>query len=220
MNFLTTSVPIEDFLPQVLAATLDEKGETSLPSNAAISYIRSAAIEFARRTNILKHTIRVDLQCGLREYVLETTGCETVIGVTSARYEDWYEEDCGTFWSFGGINFQLDNGILKLNHAPKEDIPGGLILEVITVPNRDACTLDSRLFDQWHDAIVNGALSNLYMMPSRPWSSVSRADYSRRLFNEAIGMATVSRVMEGKRGPLKMRLTNSWRPSYTRQHTW
>lgn len=220
MKFLKTKVPIEDFTPQLLAATIDSEGKTSLPESAATSYIRSAAIEFARRTQILKNDITVDLQCGLKEYPLETDDCEKVVAIVCAQYENWMEEDCGCAWSFGDVRFQLDDGILHIDPAPNEDIPGGLKLKVVTIPNRDACELDSRLFDEWQDAIVEGALSRLYSMPSRPWSSMSRSDYSRRLFNEAIGMANVSRVMSGHRGPLKMSMTNSWRPGKTRQNGW
>lgn len=220
MKLLKTTVPLEDFLPHVIAATIDNEGKTSLPENAAISYIRNAAITFARRTQILKDTIYVDLQCGLTDYPIETSDCEKIVSIKSAKFSDWEVEDCGLGWSFGEVNFKFADDVLRISPAPNKDIPRSLELEVVTVPNRDACELDSRLYDQWHDTIVNGALASIHAMPSRSWSSMSRADYLRKLFNEEIGEANVDRVMDGHDGPLRMSIARNWSRNCSRQYGW
>lgn len=211
MNLLKSTVPIEKFTPHVIAATFDEKGETSLPENAALSFIRNAAISFAEKTGILKETIKVDLQCGLSEYPIETRECETVIYVKSAKYNEFASEDCGNAWSWGNVDFTFNDDLLTIYPAPSQDVEEGLILEVVIIPKRDACELDSQFYNKWFDAVVNGALYELHLMPNRPWSSVSRADYRKRLFHEDIGRATVRDRLQGNPYPMKMSLSQNWK---------
>lgn len=210
MQLLKQTVPISKFTPHVIIATYDQNGDNPIPENVAESFIRNSAISFAEKTGVLTEKISINLQCGLSEYPIEVSDCNTVIGVKSAKLGDWYNEDCGCSWTWGEVQFTMIDDLLKIYPAPNEDIEDGLKLEVVIIPNRDACDLDAQLYDKWFDAIVNGALSELHMLPSRHFSSSTRADYRRKMFNEDVGRATMRRVLEGRREPLHVSPNPNW----------
>jgi hypothetical protein len=220
MNLLKQTVPLEKFLPHVLAFAIGDERTGALPDSAALSFIRNAAFTFAERTGILTQNIKVDLQCGLSEYPLDLSSCDTIIGVKHARFGDFETEGCGCFWSWGGVDFTFDDDVLSIYPAPTRDVEDGLDLTVIVAPNKDSCDIDATLYNKWHDAIVNGALSEIHLMTNQPWSSVSRADYRRRLFEEAISRATIRKVMKGRREPLHVSGNPDWFKCRTSQRRW
>lgn len=215
MQLLKQTVPISKFTPHVVVATYDESGDNPIPENVAESFIRNSAISFAEKTGILTEKISIDLQCGLSEYPLEVSDCNTIIGVKSAKFGEWSDEDCGFGWTWGGVNFKMIDDLLTIYPAPTQDFSNGLEIEVVVAPNRDACELDAQLYDKWFDAVINGALAELHMLPSRSFSSTTRGDYRRRLFNEDVGRATVRRVLEGRREPMYMRPNPNWQRSHS-----
>lgn len=202
MQLLNQTKPIEDFLPHILIHTRGNEESGGLPQDAAISFIRNAAIQFADKTSLLKRKIKVDLQCGLSEYPLDIPSCETITGVSYARYGNHEIQDCGCSWNWGNVYFEFDDDVLKIHPAPTKDVFDGLEVEVIVTPSRDACELDAQFYYKWHDAIIDGALSEIHSMPGQPWSSVTRADYRNRKFHEEISRFTIRKVLKGRREPL------------------
>lgn len=220
MKLLKQTVSLDKFVPHVLAFAIGNETSGALPESAAKSFIRNAAFNFAERTGIITQTIKVDLQCGLSEYPLDVSSCETIIGVKHARFGDFESEECGRFWSWGGVDFTFDDDVLTIYPAPTKDMDEGLELTLIVAPNKDACDIDATLYNKWHDAIVNGALSEIHLMTNQPWSSVSRADYRRRLFEDAISRATIRKVMNGKREALRVTGNPDWQKCRTSQNRW
>ena len=220
MKLNKQTVPYDKFLPHVLAFTIGDEQSGSLPENAALSFIRNAAFTFAEKTGIIRDTIKVDLQCGLDEYPLDVSSCEQIIGINRARLGNFETLDCGFNWSWGSVSFQFDDDVLKVWPVPTQDVEDGLELEVVLAPSKDACEVDTRIYDKWHDAIIHGALSEIHMMPGRPWSSVNRADYRRRLFNEEVSRAINRKVLNGNRQALSMQLDPNWRIGRTSQRRW
>jgi hypothetical protein len=220
MKLLKQTVPLDKFLPHVLAFAIGDEQSGSLPENAALSFIRNAAFTFAEKTGIIKDTIKVDIQCGMNEYPLEVATCEQIINISKARLGDFESDDCGIKWSWGNVSFQFDDDVIYIHPAPTQDIDLGLELEVVLAPAKDACEVDSRLYDKWHDAIIHGALAEIHMMPGRPWSSVSRADYRRRLFNEEVSRAINRKVLKGTREPLKMAMNSDWQTGCSFGRRW
>ncbi len=220
MFLLNSTVSIDKFVPHIVANTFDENGGNSLPENVAQSYIRNSAISFAEKTGMITETIEVPIQCGMTCYPIESRNCETIIGVKSAKLENFESLDCGCNWSWGNVDFTFDDDQLYINPAPTKDDNQVIVLEVIVIPNRDACEVNSQFYDKWFDAIINGALAEIHMMPNRPWSSVSRAEYRRKLFNEDVSRATIRKVLQGKREPLKMRPNYDWTKRRNSQRRW
>jgi hypothetical protein len=58
-------VALDEFLPELQLLV------SGVPSEIAAAYVRTAAIEFAERSLVLKRDVHVDLQCGVQEYLLE-----------------------------------------------------------------------------------------------------------------------------------------------------
>jgi hypothetical protein len=220
MNLLKQTVPIDKFVPHVLAFAIGDESTGALPENAAKSFIRNAAFNFAERTGIITQEITLDLQCGLCDYPIEVSTCETIIGVKHAKLGNFESEDCGCSWNWGGIHFTFDDDVLRIHPAPTKDIEDGLRLTLIVAPSKDACDIDATLYNKWHDAIVNGALSEIHMMTNQPWSSVSRADYRRRLFEDAVSRATIRKVMNGRREALHAGPNPDWMTTCRARRRW
>lgn len=210
MHLLKRKVSLDKFLPHVLAHTAGEGNDNMLPEGAAKSFILNSAISFAERSGFLCETIKVDLQCGMSKYPIESLQDETIIGVNKARLGDLSSTDCGMSWNWGGVLFSFKDDMLEIYPAPTKDIPAGLEVEIVVAPSRDSCELDAQFYDKWFDAVINGALAEIHMMPNYPWSSVSRSDARRRMFNEDVGRSTVRRVMDGTREPLKIEMNRDF----------
>lgn len=217
MMLFKSTVPLSKFTPHVIVATFDQDGNNPIPESVAESFVRNSAISFAEKTGIITTKIKVDLQCGMSEYPLEVRDCDTIIGVKSASLNEFESEDCGFGWTWGDISFRLNDDVLEIYPAPSEDVLDGLSLELVIVPDRDACEIDAQFYDKWFDAIINGALAELHMIPSRPFSSTTRAEQRRRMFNEDVGRATVRRVLQGHREPMRITGNSNWQKCRTRQ---
>lgn len=220
MQLLKRKVSLDKFLPHVKANTIGSEEEGMMPDNVALSFIRNSAIAFAERSGVLTETIKIDLQCGLDEYPIETSDESTVIGIKSAELGDFNSQDCGLTWSWGEVMFEVEDDVLKIWPVPDKDIDRGLELEVVVAPSREACSVDAQLYTKYFDAIIDGALFEIHMMPNYPWSSVSRADYRRRQFDDKISKASVNRVLKGNRRPMKARLNSDWKTCRTYRRRW
>lgn len=218
MQLLDSTVPLSKFTPHIAIATYDGEGNDPLPDNVIESFVRNSAISFSEKTGVITKTVKIDLQCGLDCYPILLRGCDTIIGIKSAKMGDWCETECNSMsWSWGDVSFRLDDDVLHIWPAPTKDVHEGIELEVVVSPSRDACEIDAQLYDKWFDAIVHGALAELHALPSRSFSSTTRADYRRRMFNEEVGRATVRRVLQGSREPMRMSPNANWMKCRTRQ---
>lgn len=209
LQLLDKRVSVDKFLAHVMANAIGDEKTNMLPENAARSYIINSAIKFAEKTGILKRNIKVDLQCGLTTYPIEIADCETIILVEQAQYnnfcagpDDFFSSGHSCCWKWGEVRFTMEDDTLHINPAPTSDVKQGLELKLIVAPKRDSCEVDASLYEKWHDAIVNGALYNIHLMPNRPWSSMSRADYYKRLFDEDVSRATIRDSLHGVAQPL------------------
>ena len=210
MQLLNQTVSLEEFLPHVLAAVVGSEDGPTLPKEAALSYIRNSAINFSDKTGIIKRKIKVDLQCGLSEYLVETPDCETILRISDVSLGQFNcQPDCMS-WSWGEVDFQFDDDTLIICPAPKEDVEDGLYIEAIVAPSQDSCEVDYQLYSKWKDAIVNGALSEIHLMSNQPWSSLGRSDLRRKQFEEAVSKVTIGKMMQGKEETLRMRPNPMW----------
>lgn len=219
MHLLKQTANLEDFLPHILAATVGSEDGPSLPKEAAISYLREAAITFCEKTGIIKRDIYIDLQCGLSEYLLETLDCdETILRISEAHLGNFSSEPDCLCWSWGNVGFEFDDDMLKVSPPPSEDIQNGLHVKAVVAPAPDACKVDYQLYSKWRSIIVDGALAEVHLMSNQPWSSIGRSDLRRRQFNEAIERVKIGKLTKGmedrphRLGPNPMwRSRKSWR---------
>lgn len=214
IRYQTIKVPITKFIPHVIANTIGAEDEGMLPEAAALSFIRNAIIDFADRSGIITEKVCIDLQCGLSEYLIETPE-STIIGIKKAEMGEWahLNSENSFNWRWGEVKFEMEDDVINIWPTPTADVRDELKLELAVTPARDACEVDEVFYNKYFNAIIDGAMAEIHLMPNYPWSSVSRADYRRKRFEDAISKAVVRRVQKGNRRPLRMEPNMDWVPS-------
>jgi hypothetical protein len=216
MRLLVQTARLEDFLPHLLAAVNGQNTETTLPTQAAISYIRNAAILFCDKTGSLKRELNIDIQCGLSEYLIETPECDTILRISDARLGDFQAKPGCLCWNWGEVHFEFGDDLLRVSPPPSQDAERGLFVSAVVAPHRESCEVDYQLYSKYRDVIVDGALAEIYLMSNQPWSSLSRSDYRRRKFDEAVSRVSINRVLQGTEKTPSMRPNRMWMGSSRR----
>lgn len=173
---------LDEFLPHVMAMVMGDT-RPGLPSSVVLSYIRKSAIDFAKKSSVIRRTERIKLQAGLYQYPLVSDPIDERIYRLVRVYDDNGNEVCASF---------DDQTVILQGHGyvssdACEDVY--LNVEFVVIPTQKACGVDSILYDEWHDAIVSGALSSIHLMPQRPWTSGTASREQARLQSLAIGEA-------------------------------
>lgn len=140
----------ERWLPEVIVG-IDEPDE-----EIAASYVRSAAIEFAKGARVLQREITIELQPGVSTYPVFPYPEEQIIGVMAAKTESDSCKCSGLQGSLFGFGWQLDvaRNELHLTNAPSY---GVLQFLVWSAPSEDACVHDVFLYDRFRYDIALGA---------------------------------------------------------------
>lgn len=185
-------LPLTEFLPFVML------GCPGVPEPIAIAAIRLACIDFCQRSGWLERKTRIDQQKHVCEYPVWPDENEAIarlkevkIGCTcyTAATDSCCFDHCGT-------RFTVARGMLKLSKAPVCDEKNAIQIWFAAKPTQLACDVDASLFNDWHEAILNGTLARLYAVPGREWSSESFAETNRQNFNADISTARVQ-VLRG-----------------------
>lgn len=194
-------VNLDKFLPHVMVAVSAAEDQPQMGVQAALSFIRNAAITFAERSRIIQRQINIDAQADLEQYPLLLDDCEDIIQVDELCMGKYCVQgvkgSCGYFE--GAELFWFEDGCINLNCPPCEDMECYITGRFTVAPKRDACEVDAILYDRYHDYIVSGALAEIHTMPNRPWSSGVAADDRRRMFQDGIGLAKI-RHFQGHTG--------------------
>lgn len=175
---------LEEFLPHVMAMVQGDS-RPALPSNVALSYIRNSAIKFAQRSSVLRRTEVIEFQPNNDMYPLVDAPDEEHIFRIVKAYT-------GTQCCGNEFLATFDDGIICLPgyvvpSDPCEDLC--FTVEFVVTPTKKSCEVDEILFTEWHDAIIDGALEQIHLMPQRPWTSGTASRERQRNFNIAVGEA-------------------------------
>lgn len=180
-------ISFDVFLPHVMA-NVSGDSRAPLASNVALSYIRRAAIRFARETGIITRKEKIKPQSGVCDYPLRfNSENETVSSLVSATRNG----HC--------VRANVVDGVLNIpdmGHVGASCDPQEIVVEFSVIPTGMACHVDSLIYDLYHDAIVDGALEQIHLMPQQPWTSGAASDRRGRDFREAIGKAKVRRLQD------------------------
>lgn len=167
------------FLPHVMANVTGDS-RAGLPPNVALSYIRSAAIEFAKKSGILRRTERIMLQDGLQRYPLvDAPEEERVYRLSSVKRNGC---DYPATFDDSTVIFECPIGVTQ-------ECPEYIEVKYVVIPERSSCGVDELIFDEWHDAIVDGALEQIHLMPQKPWTSGGASQQRGLKFRMAAGDA-------------------------------
>lgn len=133
----------------------------------AASYVREAAIRFAKYTRVLQRQILIPLQQGVCSYPVEPYEGEQIIGVLGAGTDELPACECNGCSGFlpVGVRFVLDTArnIIHLEGQPGMGCCGDskvLRLLVWAAPSEDACFHDRFLYDRFREDITSGARRN------------------------------------------------------------
>lgn len=158
-------VPVENFLPGVMAVVTvtDNDSRDSLPSNVAIHYIQNAIIRLCKNANVFTKIAHLETQEGMNSYpfMFEDHICHYIIGVYNQPPAPGCEPcnvgTCG-----------LEDDMLYLHNCPGNSI---LYVKYSAVPKRGVCNVPDSIYQNYYDAVVDLALSELHLLPNKPWTS-------------------------------------------------
>lgn len=192
MQSLVERVPLDRFMPFVMAAA------QGLPESMAQAYVRQACIDFSTRSGILKRAVTFNLQPCVFEYPLfSPEDGEQIVRVSEVRVgraEYRGHRDRIVFFHFGR-RFTVSDGMLHLSHAPSEhEKPIPVEVRLRVSPTQDACDVDALLYDDWQQAIEDGALARIYQLPGYQFTALPLATQRGRSFDEQIVRARVRAV--------------------------
>ena len=177
---------LEEFLPHVMAMVQGDS-RPALPSNVALSYIRNAAIEFAKLSSVLRRTERIKIQDGNTAYPLvDEPDEEHIYRLVAVSRENGYLPPLRAHYEDSVL--YLDKG---QSYSTSDCEDQYMLVDYVVIPTRNACKVDDILYTDWHDAIVDGALSKIHLMPQRPWTSGVASRERDRAFRTAAGEARV-----------------------------
>lgn len=196
---------LNDFVP----LTLGLRGLVGVPAAIAEEAIRQAAIDLCDRGAVWEFRFTLQTQPRVHRYPLLIPEAASVVGIKSITLcDEVYVPDivgarmCGC----GGRSFTLYG--LRAIHVypvPDEEDPAYADIEIWLKPTIDACELPNLLYEEWADAIADGAASRLFAMPKQDWSNAGLTQRYAQMFQNDITRAKNKRVLGRTAGPLMMR---------------
>lgn len=151
----------EAWLPEVIVGVEDPDKEI------AASYVREAAIQFAKYTRTLQRQVLIPLQPDICTYPVEPYDQEQIIGIIGAGMDDKPACECNTKCTGyvpEGVRYTLD---VARNEIHIEGCPydgcnkcNTLRLLVWSAPTEDACDHDVFLYERFRQDITAGARWN------------------------------------------------------------
>lgn len=172
--------------------------------------VRMAAIEFCKRTHILRERIAFNT-VATQDYVTLTPAGGDVARVYRVMIDDTILEPTrrADFDEDGDPGQPLEYYVEPPNTLrlyPVPDAVYAVVAHVSVNPDRDATTLDDVLYSNWRDVIAAGARSKLMLMGGQPWFKPDAAELDNAIFQTAIDRAAHKRATGNVGAPLRTRL--------------
>jgi hypothetical protein len=177
-------------------------------------FLRNAAIAFCNATNYITEDLpAVSVLAGDTDLTLTVDSSEEIVSVTQA-YADGrplepvseiqLQRDVGEWKSRTGTptHFLSNNNVIRLYPTPSADL--SLLVTVSKRPSRTAVTVDDRLYAEWREAMVSGALSGLMMTFGQPFSDPTMAAVFRASFNDWIVGAQAKAFKKTSYAPMRV----------------
>ena len=192
-----------------------------LPDDMLLHYIRHSAIEFATRSQLVVQEHCIDIQPCVAEYDLHLTDQERFISFQDKTVNDGCpsmsacsdkssceETECNGYvitWSAPRQRLML---------SPEPSRASKLCLKIAVAPSLIACEFDPRLINDNYKGILYGALTALHAVPPTRTKKkkvcknrfdISLVPYYEHKFQREITAAGIDRLLNQKRGLVKMR---------------
>jgi len=196
---------LADFIP----LTLGLRGLIGVPPALAEGAIRQSAIDLCDRAGCWPFTLVVQTQPRVHDYPLLIPEQSNPVGIKSVSVgsQSYYPDIYGArLCGCGGSAFALHGmRAIHIRPVPDEEDPAYATVELWLKPTQDACELPTVLYEEFVDAIANGAASRLFGMPKQEWSNAGLMQRFLLLFQADITRAKNKRVLGRTPGPLMMR---------------
>lgn len=193
-------VALDEFVPYVLPSVPEA------PEEMVAHYVRMAAIDFCRKTHVVKATVTFDLQKGVSDYCFDCIeGLKPFtlnsVCVGSSKIPALRETPCPGPRCAYGYSYNGEYDVLVFP-APKCDVPKGLSIEAVMQPDQDACELPRILYEQYAEALADGALHRMLSLPTSDWFNASVAGVHMRRYINAVTQAKLLVARRNVNGPL------------------
>ncbi len=177
------------------------------PSDALIQQaLSNAARKFCDETHAWRETLwPMRFRDGCTDYPLETDEDDVeIVRVVTVEYNSaTYAEDRYTIVEDEG------DVIFRLATAPSSDDDTALLeITVALRPTLYAVRIPKNIRATYGPSIADGALSELFAMPQRPWTDLSQAALHARLFQQGTALEKIQRFAGTKKplGPQRFQL--------------
>lgn len=182
------------------------------PQTMQISALRQAAIRFCEQSLAWKYDHPdIAIIPGSAKYLFDPPGGTAVHTIVYAEFNNnpletrLMERDISR-WHLRlttGVPEYVLGGPVSLTLVPMPDVAGPLKLKVVLKPTPTADGIDDDIFNEYHEAIVHGALSKLMLSPKKPYTDVVMANYHAQMFLINTACAGVRESKSHNRAPLE-----------------
>lgn len=196
---------LEDFLPMVLPYAPGCAGPI------AEAAIRQAATEFCDRTDCWVQDLdETPTEAGLTDYELELDGQATMTRLIRVRVSG-RDIPCVRRGDLPGnpevsplsVAIAIDRATLRILAAPTVDgLP--ILVTAVLAPSSRAVRLDDSFARPNANAIANGAIARLQMMPGKQYTDLRSAQTFEAKFTSAINSAKARAFYAGAHAPARV----------------
>lgn len=209
------------FLPYVQPYVL------ACPKPVMRQAIVDAAIDFCEQTHIIQQILDpLSLEAGTREYELSMPSRQELVMVKRAWFKGtelapaaqesvslasaWRDDIPGVTATTGdpGEFYQVGQRSIGLHPVPAEDEDEVLTARVALKPTRNATSLEDVLYEDWVEAIRDGALYRLHTTPGQSYTDLPAAANRFAGFMQAVSKAKA----QATRGRVQADTTVQMRP--------
>lgn len=178
-------VSIDKFLPFVMAAC------QGLPEEMAQAYIRQTLIDFCERTSLLKRHKVVKVPRGFDRFPIEPDNQEQIVRINHLVIDGHLHQGHQGYLHFHhfGRAFTIKDGFIVLS-TPLES-EKAIEVTYVAAPTREACEVDAVLYDDWQEAIEDGALARLLILPNYQFTQPNMAMFRTNAYAQWVQKARV-----------------------------
>lgn len=196
--------------------------------------VRNAAIKFCEESLLWTYTLpRIDIVAGTGAYTLTVPVDQNgqVVGIDNVKYKQEGQDDdqfrrldpiseaqqdlidSGS-WSFlssptpSRFYSTFLSKQLNFYQIPSEASVEGLLVKVNLRPTISCDDVPDFLYNDYRDAIKDGALAFLFGSNAMPWHSLEKSLYHKALFKDAYSDAKQDKITGPTKRPMRVKMRN------------
>lgn len=160
----------------------------AVPYEVGLEYLRQKYIDFARITSLVVYHQKIQLQRGVREYMLIPPPGYEILGVMQYHHNSWgYMRlpNIDRWFTYFGERLRVEgNSRIHLETAPSND-ERQLEIVLHLLPNTCVNDIPQEIATPYGRGIAKGAVAELLEMPGKAWSNPRAAAKYERDFHIA-----------------------------------